>query len=236
MNSQINPTKTALVALIVSTVLAVIYFYLRISGIIPRPDGVFNWLENLYAHYGYWVVFGAALLEGIVIINMYVPGSNAILLGVIFAKRSGLSVPAVVALVVLGFTISLSLNYLIGRHGVYRLLRRFGLDKKLTEEGKVLVHNNMWSMFASFIHPNIASLMSIGAGIVAMPYRRFLTITMLSLLFWDSFWAIVTYTLGDTLLRFMESPYALFAAAGWTGIVVLVPYIQYRLGKRTSTV
>lgn len=209
-----------------SFLFALLYLYLRVNNIIPGPDKAVDWLENLYSQYGYWVVFFAAILEGLVIANFYIPGSTAILLGVIFAKSSGLSVPFTVALVMLGFFISLTADYFIGRDGIQKLLAKFGYTNEIADQSRTMAERSMWSLFASYIHPNMATLIATGAGIINMPLKRFFTLTVIGLLFWDTIWGVTAYYLGDVALSIIEGPYAALAASAWVAIAILVPYYQ----------
>jgi membrane protein DedA with SNARE-associated domain len=214
------------VALGASFLFAFLYLYLRLNNIIPGPDKAVDWLRNLYSIHGYWVVFFSAMLEGLVIANFYIPGSTAILLGVIFAKSSGLSVPLTIVLVMLGFFISLTADYFIGRKGIQKLLEKFGFTDEVAKQSRNMAERSSWSLFASYIHPNMATLIATGAGIINMPLRKFLALNFIGLLFWDTLWGFAAYYFGDVVLSVIEGPYAALAASGWVALAILVPYYQ----------
>lgn len=199
--------------------------YLRIQEIIPGPEKIVSLLETLYARHGYSVVLISALIEGIFLLNYYFPGSSAILLGVIFASRSGLSVPLVIALAVSGFFISYSINYFIGRHGISRLVAKFGYGQILTQTEKELRAKGPKMIFSSYFHPNLAVLVSVGAGVIRMPYWQFAFASLGSLIFWDTAWGLLAHALGEQVLKLFESWLIFPVMALWT-LLALYPIIR----------
>src|SRR2546430_1636084 len=80
-----------------------------------------GFLMKQFDQHGYWLVFGAALIEGVLIIGNWFPGGVVIFIGVISAGQDIKRVVIVVSLVCIAFFISYFLNYLIGRYGWYKL-------------------------------------------------------------------------------------------------------------------
>jgi membrane protein DedA with SNARE-associated domain len=175
------------IALVFVVILVGILFYLRLKGIIPGQERVVDFLEVLYTRYGYSVVFFSAILEGIILLNFYIPGSTAIILGVVFAHRNGLSAPLMVGLAIAGFLLAYTLNYWfnywLGRYELTKLLHKFGYDKQIDNIKDRLSAKGHKLILTSFFHPNLAALISTGAGIIKMPFSTFITVTAISVIF-----------------------------------------------------
>lgn len=206
-------------------VLVGLVIYLRVKGIIPSPAKIIDLLEQGYASYGYWVVFLSAILEGLIIINLYFPGSTAILLGVILAERSGLSVPLVVTIAIIGFSISYSANYFIGRFGVSRLLERFGYGQVIEETSEKLKEKGPRMILTSLFHPNLGAFVTTGAGVIKMPVWQYAIATLTGLTVWDSVWGLLAYTFGEHILRLFESWLIIPLLLAWT-LLSLIPALK----------
>lgn len=229
-NNELSEKEQELAKLVgVGIVLGVVLFliFLRAKGIIPGPDIIVSYLETLYTNYGYPVVFISALIEGLVLVNLYFPGSTAIILGVIFASRSELSVPLVVALAIGGFLISYTANYFIGRHGLNKLLKKCGYEESLKNIQNSLKEKGGRAILSSYFHPNLAALVSTGAGLIGMPYLKFIGASALALILWDSLWAFVAFQLGERALKLFESWYII-------PVTILWSLLAFYLAKRNS--
>lgn len=125
--------------------LSALLFYLAVLllwqlSIIPSPAGIVVFLENLYEDYGLIGLFIASFLEGIVYLGLYFPGSFIIVLSVILADGSFISLFLISAVVATAITFTSVTNYLIGMN--IRLKDRN--VKKIASKG----------LFLSMLHPN----------------------------------------------------------------------------------
>ena len=88
-----------------------------------------EWLLDLFARYGYAVVFAGVFLENA---GLPIPGETVLLAGAALAHFGRLSFVAVVATAILGATLGDNLGFFIGRHGGRRLADRYGWRIGLT--------------------------------------------------------------------------------------------------------
>jgi membrane protein DedA with SNARE-associated domain len=88
-----------------------------------------EWLVDLFARYGYAVVFFGVFLENT---GLPVPGETALLAGAALAHFGRLSFPAVVGTAVLGATLGDNLGFAIGRRYGRGLAVRYGARLGLT--------------------------------------------------------------------------------------------------------
>src|SRR3954463_387641 len=87
------------------------------------------WLLDLFARYGYAVVFGGVFLENT---GLPVPGETALLAGAALAHFGQLSLTRVIITAIAAATLGDTLGFFIGRHGGRRIAVRHGWRVGLT--------------------------------------------------------------------------------------------------------
>lgn len=214
--------------LIISVVVGV--GLLVLMRLIATPEEIVSNLTNWYEQYGYWVIFISALVEGIFVINLYFPGSTAILLGGALSSQNELSTVLLVVLIILGFFIAYIFNYFLGKHGLYRLLLRFGYKDAIEGTRQSLVLKGPKMMLVSFFHPNVGSVVTTGAGIINMPFKQFLLWCFVSLVIWDTIWGIIVYTLSSQVISLLGSWLAIPFMLVWVALI----YFILRRHRQTS--
>lgn len=225
--------KTRLKKLILSSIIFVgLFVLLRVSGIFGRPEEIVSHLSNWYIQYGYWVIFISALVEGIFVINLYFPGSTAILLGVALASQNELSGTILVALTILGFFLSYLFNYFLGRYGYYQLLSRFGYEDTIDGARASLIEKGPKIMLSSFFHPNLGSVITTGAGVIQMPFGQFVVWSLVSLIVWDTIWGIVVSLLGSRMLELLGSWLAIPFMIFWVMLIFVI--LRRQSGQKGS--
>ena len=90
-----------------------------------------GWLVDLFARYGYAVVFGGVFLENT---GLPVPGETALLAGAALAHYGQLSLFWVIVTAIAGATLGDNLGFFIGRRGGRRIAERHGWRVGLTRE------------------------------------------------------------------------------------------------------
>jgi membrane protein DedA with SNARE-associated domain len=88
-----------------------------------------DWLLDLFARYGYAVVFGGVFLENT---GVPVPGETALLAGAALAHFGRLSLGWVIVVAIAGATLGDNLGFFIGRRGGRRIAERHGWRIGLT--------------------------------------------------------------------------------------------------------
>src|SRR5579884_2329966 len=97
---------------------------LRIGKIMPDLQPLLETLRHAYATWGYPIVFFGALLENTVLLGLVLPGGTLVLLGAIYAQQGDMMLPFVLLLGWLGMAAGTSIDYVLGRWGVWSLLHR----------------------------------------------------------------------------------------------------------------
>ncbi len=202
-------------------------FYIR--GKIPDPQTFIESLKELYATYGYFLILAAAIMEGMVILGMYIPGSTVILLGAILARTGVISYPLVFVLGTAGLLIGYSIDYFLGKFGWYHLLSNFGMGKLLLEAENKLKQQNKKAIFLSFFMPGTASLLSTSAGVLKVPYKKFIIMALIFQGFWSLLWGNLAYFFGLPVLQYFQMKYFLIAL-----LIVLVFFFFRKRFLRAS--
>jgi membrane-associated protein len=201
------------IPLILLAVFTLILFVWRLLDL-PTNDELFVIMKTYFGEYGYFIMLISAIVEGFIFAGVYYPGSFLIFLGVILAENI-FQFGIMVLVVALGLLISYTANFALGRYGWYKLFVALGFKKPIERAKQRLTKHGMLGIFLSYFMPNIASLTATAAGIMHYPFKKFLLYSLGSVLFWNLFWGIIVYTLGDVALNIVGVPFVAAIALGW---------------------
>lgn len=157
-------------------------------------------LEIIYSKYGPFIIFFGGLLESIFLLNFFVPGSVAILLGAVLAAKGVISLPAVIILGTAGLLIGYSFDYLMGRKGWFEVLKKYKFFDMIEDTGEKLAKKGSLLIFINGFSPNSASIVAVSAGIIKYKYLTFIITVLFVQLFWSTFWGIIFYLFGTILV------------------------------------
>ena len=178
-------------------------FFIFVRGRIPDAETLLDFIKELYKTYGYYLVFFGALLEGMFLIGLYVPGSTTVLLGASLSKIGVVQYPVVLVLATLGLLISYSINYFLGKYGWHHVLARLGLNKGIDVAKDKLEKHQAKTIFLGYFHPGSASFLSTAAGILKIPFKKFLILSIFSQSLWAILWGSLAYFLGLPMVEFL---------------------------------
>lgn len=149
-------------------------------------DQIGDWLSRLVDSYGYFGVFVGMLLE-----NIFPPIPSELVLGLsgYLVGRGELNLWLAVASATSGIVVSAVFFYWLGRLGGPPLVKRFGKWFRITLDD--LDYTEKWFekygaaviVFGRFL-PIIRTLVSLPAGLVKMPFGKFLVLTILPSAVW----------------------------------------------------
>jgi membrane protein DedA with SNARE-associated domain len=228
-----KPTKEFLkyagLPIVLFTVLVLILFFYQFFDL-PTYSEITQYAKDMFAVYGYWVVFIGAIAEGILFFNWYLPGSVVVVMGVVFGQENGLSVFWVVNLITLGFFITTVLNYALGRYGWYRLLLKFGLRDAIEKAKKRVKNKGLKIIFGTYFHPNVGALTATSAGILKLSFKTFCLYSLAALLAWNALWGVVVYTWGPSLVELVNYKSLLIIIGLWI-VAMLIQFIRIKRRK-----
>jgi len=158
-------------------------------------------IEGIAQQYGYWAVFLGILLENL---GIPIPGETVTLVGGFLAGSDQLNYWIVLADAVLGATLGGTLGYWIGRYGGWPLLAGVGKLFRVQEEQLELLRDRFSNNAAKtvFLGRFIALLRVFAsplAGIVQMPYPKFMLYNTLGAVAWASVMVTLSYVAGQVI-------------------------------------
>ena len=194
---------------------------------------VFDLLRDYLAHYGYWAVAAALLLENA---GLPVPGETMLLLASFLAySEHHLSLPYIILVGVCAATIGDNLGFLLGHYGGEPLLERY---RKVPRVYRTLARAERliqrYGSFAIFIARFIAGMRIIAgplAGVLHMPWRKFVVFNFLGAAVWVTVISSVGYFFGrhwEELARTMRG----INAAVLLAAVLLIVFFGWRQRRK----
>ena len=194
---------------------------------------LFELLREYLAHYGYWAVAAALLLENS---GVPVPGETMLLLASFLAySEHRLHLPYIILVGVFAATIGDNLGFLLGHYGGKPLLERYRKVPhvyRTIARGESLIQR--YGSFAIFIARFIAGMRIIAgplAGVLHMPWRKFVVFNFLGAAVWVTVISSVGYFFGrhwDELARIMKG----FNLAVLLAAVLLAVFFWWRQRRR----
>jgi len=184
------------------------------------------WLTDLFARYGYFVVFFGVLLENA---GVPVPGETILLAGAALARFGHLSLPVVVLVAITGAVLGDNAGFWIGRRGGRVVLERHGRWLGMTRarleyfDGFFARHGAKTVFIARFV-TGLRVVGAILAGASHMPWGRFLAFNAAGAVAWATTFGAVGYLLGyswETIERWIGHLGLVFLIVIAAGALVL---------------
>jgi membrane protein DedA with SNARE-associated domain len=186
------------------------------------------WIVDLFARYGYAVVFVGVLLENA---GLPVPGETALLAGAALSRSGTLFLPWVVATAVAGAIFGDNIGFLIGRRGGRALLERFGsklglTPARLVEFDRFFDKHGAKTVFIARFVTGLRVFGALLAGASDLPWGRFLLYNATGAVAWATTFGAVGYFLAyswETLEEWIgRSGLALLAVVAIIAVVAVL--------------
>jgi membrane protein DedA with SNARE-associated domain len=183
---------------------------------LPPPEDLVQHARKFYFLYGYWVVFISGLVEGLIVVGWYLPGSVTITLGIVFCQGDPSRALVTVVVVILAFTIAGAANYALGRFGWHLLLLRFGLESLLKRTRVKLAKHGLSLILMTYFHPNIGSVTAMTCGILRISFSTFLAYLITAITIWNALWGMLIYLVGSPILQLLNLWIFVAVLGAWT--------------------
>ena len=156
-----------------------------------------GWLLDLFARYGYAVVFGGVFLENT---GLPVPGETALLAGAALAHFGQLSLGWVIVTAIAGAILGDNLGFFIGRRGGRRLAERHGwriglTPERLLEFDRFFQRHGPKTVFAARFITGLRVVGAVLAGGSGMKWPQFLFFNATGAVVWCTAIASAGYSL-----------------------------------------
>jgi membrane protein DedA with SNARE-associated domain len=190
---------------------------------LPPPTELAAMLSTWLASHGLWAVFAGYLLEAVFVLGFYVPGSFVLFTAALGANGP-LQLLAIWAVANVAAALGLTLNYLLGRFGLSRLLLRLWDTDQYERFGRRAAGLGTAGFFVIGFHINWLSLLT---TFHAATTGRGLGWTLAWAMTAHSLWSLavlfIVHRLGGAALARPDAPYwiaALFFAIGSAACVL----------------
>lgn len=187
-----------------------------------------EWLLDLFARYGYTVVFLGVMLENA---GLPVPGETALLVGAALSHDGRLSLPWVVITAIGGAIVGDNLGFLVGRRGGRRLAERYGghvglTGERLTQFDRFFARHGPKTVFIARFVTGLRVLGAVLAGSSGLGWPTFLFYNATGAVVWSVSIAIAGYSMAhswETLERWIgRSSLVALAAIAAVGVVAFL--------------
>jgi membrane protein DedA with SNARE-associated domain len=206
--------KKALLPLSVLGVFLLIYLAWRFFALPPQEE-VIEIARFYFEKYGLAILLVSSVVEGIVLVGWYYPGSLIIFLGVILAGKDVEKVVEAVGMITVGLFFAYIINFLLGKYGWYRLLLKFGLRDALEDAKERVSKHGLLAIFMSYWQPNLAALVATSAGILDFSFAKFFIYSLVAAVLWNTFWGALVYTIGEGALSLVGLRFVFLAIFLW---------------------
>nr|ALS89389.1 SNARE associated Golgi protein [uncultured bacterium] len=192
-----------------------------------------EWLIDLFAQYGYAVVFVGVFLENA---GLPVPGETILLAGAALAQFGRLSLGWVIATAIAGAILGDNFGFFIGRHGGRGLAERYGprlglSDRRLAEFDRFFARYGARTVFIARFVTGLRVVGAVLAGASGMRWTTFLFYNATGAVVWSIAVATAGYLLAyswDTLERLIGG----FGLAAFVLVVLAVIVAVVRARRR----
>ena len=190
-----------------------------------------EWLADLFARYGYAVVFVGVFLENT---GLPVPGETALLAGAAMAHFGRLSLPWVVVTAVGGAVLGDNLGFFVGRRYGRALVERFGsrLDltrARLRQFDRFFERHGGRTVFIARFVTGLRVFGALLAGASGLPWPTFIFYNAAGAIAWSTAIAIAGYSLAyswETLERWIGRSGLIALAV--VGAVLVISVVRAR--------
>jgi membrane protein DedA with SNARE-associated domain len=179
-----------------------------------------SWLTDLFARYGYAVVFFGVFLENT---GVPVPGETMVLAGGALAHYGHLSLPWVIAFAIVAATLGDNLGFALGRKGGRRLVERFGArvgvtPSRLRQFDRYFEKHGAKTVLVARFITGLRVVCAILAGGSGMQWPEFILFNAAGAVLWATTIALVGYFLG----RSWDTIEHVVGSAGLAGLALVV--------------
>ncbi len=199
-------------------------------------DWIFEHLRLFFATFGYWAVVLVLLLENA---GLPVPGETTLLFASFLAwSEHQLRLPLIIVFGIAACTLGDNLGYALGRRGGRPLLQRYKYlfrisDAAVERAEQVFARYGAATVFFARFIFGLRIIAGPLAGVLRLPWRRFLLFNFLGATVWVTVIASVGYLFGSQWDDLVEYVGRANAIIGGLAVLVIIGLIRrYRTSRQ----
>lgn len=194
---------------------------------LPNQNDLINNIQFFFKEYGLPLIFVSSILESMLFIGWYFPGSLVIFIGVAATHGNPLLAVKTILVVCCGMLVGYSINYILGKFGWHKVLMKFGFNEELLKIEKKLKQKGVFSTFIFYIMPSFGSLLSTAFGVLKFNIVTFALFTIFAVVFWNIVWGVLVYHFGIGLFKLLTSTASI--------LVIFCVYFFYMYNKQKES-
>lgn len=197
---------------------------------------LYEWLGQVYSNLGYTEIIVLMALES----SLFPVPSELVMIPAGYRAHAGQLNPVLcVACGTFGSVIGASANYLLGRYVGRAFLLKYGkyllIDaRKYHEAEGLFLRNANAATFIGRLLPVIRHLISLPAGVFAMPWLPFLLITAAGAALWCSVLVALGYYFGEPAVEITKRYLHEIAIVVAVGLAVFTVWFLFHRSKREN--
>lgn len=162
-------------------------------------------IQDLFADYGYYLVFFGVLLENSMFLGFLVPGALILILAGLAAENGSINIWWVLGLGISATIIGDTMSYFIGRAGWTRVLQRGGMGEMIERVRVQMESHSSWIILAYHFAGYSRVVGPAAAGMFRIPYRRWAFYDYIGGTIWVIAFTALGYVLGVAGLDFSDT-------------------------------
>lgn len=171
---------------------------------LPSTETLISIIGVFFQKYGVIVILVSACIEGMLLFGGYFPGVFVIFISVVTSESLSEAIFRI-SIGTAGLIIAHIINYFLGKYGWHKLFEKFGLKSSIESKKSNLVKNGAFAIFGSYWLPSMSALTDTAAGILLMPFKKFLLFSITASIFWNFLVGFIVYYMGNKALIFATS-------------------------------
>lgn len=187
--------------------------------------------KDYFDRYGLVTVLFGGVLEGLLLIGWYFPGTIVIVVALILAGDDPVRVAQIGIAAAIGVSLSYSVNFFVGKYGWYRMFVAFGLKEGLERAKERLSKFGLSAIFTTYWQFNLASLISTAAGILQFPFSQFVIVSTIAAFAWLTFWSALIFFFGQAALALVSLRVMIVVVSIWVVGRLLFAHFFERRGR-----
>jgi membrane protein DedA with SNARE-associated domain len=192
-----------------------------------------DWIVDLFARYGYAVVFMGVFLENA---GLPVPGETALLAGAALSHFGRLSLPWVIVTAIGAAILGDNLGFFIGRRAGRALVERYGArlgltPRRLGQFNRFFARHGPKTVFIARFITGLRVFCAVLAGASELNWPTFLFYNATGALVWSTTIALVGYALGHSWDR-LERIIGRTGVIGFAVFVALAAFAVLRARRQ----
>ena len=162
-------------------------------------------LENLFADYGYYVVFLGVFLENAMFLGFLVPGSVILILAGLSAQNGSINIWFVFGLAVSATILGDTLSYMVGRMGWAKAIEKGAAGGMVERLRGAMETNHVWIILGYHWAGYSRAIGPAAAGLFRIPYRRWAPLDYTGGAVWAIAYTMLGVLLGALGLEFSDT-------------------------------